>query len=498
MTPEHFDVIIVGAGLSGICAAYYLQTRCPAKRSTILEARHTLGGTWDLFRYPGVRSDSDMHTLGFSFRPWREPVAIADGPAILRYLHETAAAYGIDRRIRYGQRVRRASWSSAEARWTLEVERAPGGETVELTCDFVLVCGGYYDYAAGYMPSWPGMERYGGCVVHPQHWPAELDYSGKRVVVIGSGATAVTLVPALAEQAGHVTMLQRSPSYVVTAPAQDGGARWFQERLPAGLGASLARWRSILLGAWFYRLARRRPEATRKGILAAARYELGPDYDVETHFAPRYNPWDERLCVARDGDLFRAIRGGRASVVTDQIEAFTQCGIQLASGKELPADVVVVATGLRIMLLGGIELVVDGSTVDLATTLIYKGMMYSGVPNLASVFGYVNMSWTLKCELIAGYVCRLLNFMQRGGYAMCMPRRPVNVRGVAPLLELTSGYVRRAAHLMPRQGSGDPWRMHQNYGRDLLNLRFGRLNDGVMVFGSRAMSKSLMLATPGG
>jgi cation diffusion facilitator CzcD-associated flavoprotein CzcO len=483
MTLEHLDVVIVGAGLSGICAAYYLQTRCPARRYALLEARDALGGTWDLFRYPGVRSDSDMHTLGFSFRPWREPTTIADGAAILRYLRETAAAYGIDHQIRYGQRVRRASWSSDTALWTLDVEHVPTGAVMQRTCAFLLVCGGYYDYSAGHMPEWPGLEQYQGRLIHPQQWPAGFDYSGKRVTVIGSGATAVTLAPALAERAAHVTIVQRSPSYVVAAPAQDRDARWLHEHLPAGLGYPLARWRSIVLGWLFYRLARQRPQATRQEMLQAVRHELGPEYDIETHFAPRYDPWDERLCVARDGDLFAAIRAGRVSVVTEQIAAFTEHGIRLASGQELVAEVVVAATGLRIMLLGGIELVVDGNTVDLATTLIYKGMMYSDVPNLASVFGYINMSWTLKCELIAGCVCRLLNYMQRHGYDVCLPRPAADVRAVAPLLELRSGYVRRAEYRMPRQGARDPWRMHQNYWRDLLNLRFGRLDDGVMAFG---------------
>ena len=485
MTTEHLDVLIVGAGLSGISAAYYVQTRCPAKRYTILEARQALGGTWDLFRYPGVRSDSDMYTLGYSFRPWRNPQAIADGPAIRRYLRATAAAYGIDRQIRFGHRVRRATWSSTEALWTVEAERGPDHATVRFTCHFLYMCTGYYDYAQGYTPDWPGVAQFAGRLVHPQQWPADLDYAGKRVVVIGSGATAVTLVPALAQQAAHVTMLQRSPTYIVALPSQDAVANWLRRHLPARPAYTLARWKAILFGMYFYALARRQPAATKRAIVRLVRRHLGPDYDVATHFTPRYNPWDQRLCLVPDADLFAAINAGRASVVTDQIATFTATGLRLCSGADLPADVIVTATGLHLKLLGGMQLAVDGVPVDLAKTLSYKGMMYSDVPNLASAFGYTNASWTLKCELTAQYVCRLLHYMDRQGYHQCTPRRGDPTITEEPALNFTSGYVQRALATLPHQGSRPPWKLYQNYLLDFLTLRFGAVNDGTMEFRRR-------------
>lgn len=486
MTTEHVDVLIVGAGLSGVAAGYYLQSRRPTKQYVILEGRSEIGGTWDLFRYPGVRSDSDMYTLGYSFRPWEDTKAIADGPSILRYIRETAAHYGIDQRIRFGHQVRRATWSSAEGLWTVEAERqtdsAPVKEIVQFTCDFLYMCTGYYDYASGYTPEWPGRERFAGRIVHPQEWPEDLEYAGKRVVVIGSGATAVTLVPALAQRAAHVTMLQRSPTYIVARPSEDALASWLQRRLPAPLAHRLTRWKSILFGMYFYRLARRRPDATKRAILRMAREQLGPDYDVETHFSPRYNPWDQRLCLVPDADLFAAIKAGAASVVTDEIETFTETGIRLRSGDELPADVIVTATGLTMRLMSGVQLVVDGAPVDIGKTLSYRGMMYSGVPNLASAFGYTNASWTLKCELIAQYVCRLLNYMDRHGYTQCRPQRPDSAIGEEPSVNLTSGYVRRALDTLPCQGEKKPWKSYQNYALDLMSLRFNALDDGTMEF----------------
>ena len=482
MTPEHVDVLIIGAGLSGIAAAYHMQARCPTKRYAILEARDAIGGTWDLFRYPGIRSDSDMHTLGYSFRPWPEARAIADGPSILKYVRETARIYGIDQRIRFGHQARRASWSSADATWTVEAEQGPDKRVVRLTCGFLFICTGYYDYAGGYMPEWPGVERFGGRIVHPQQWPGDLDYAGKRVVVIGSGATAVTLVPALAERAAHVTMLQRSPSYVLALPARDALANWLRRRLPERLAYGLTRWKNVLQSMAFYTLSRRRPAAVKQMIVRMARERLGPDYDVETHFTPRYNPWDQRMCFVPDADLFQAIASGRASVVTDQIAAFGETGVRLRSGAELPADVVVTATGLVVRLIGGMQLTVDGAPVDLAKALSYKGMMFSDVPNLAMAFGYTNASWTLKCELTAAYVCRLLNYMDRRGYAQCAPRRRDPSIAEEPLLSFTSGYIQRALDTLPRQGSKRPWKLYQNYALDLLSLRFGRLNDGTMEF----------------
>lgn len=479
---EHVDVLIVGAGLSGIGTAYYLQTRCPQKRYVILEGRKAIGGTWDLFRFPGVRSDSDMYTLGYSFRPWRERKAIADGPAILKYLRETAAEFRIDQQIRFDHQVRRVTWSSRDALWTVEAVCGPDQKIVQMTCNFLCMCTGYYDYAEGYTPAWPGVDRFTGRMVHPQHWPDDLDYTGKQVVVIGSGATAVTLVPTMAEQAAHITMLQRSPTYIVARPAVDPIAQRLQKMLPHKAASRLARWKSILLGMYFYRLMRRRPEAAKQAIIRMAQKQLGPDYDVDTHFTPTYKPWDQRLCLVPDGDLFKAITSGKVSMVTDQIETFTKRGIRLCSGKDLAADVIVTATGLKMKLMSGVQLAVDEAPVDLAKTVSYKGMMYSDIPNLASVFGYTNASWTLKSELIAEYICRLLNYMDQHGAVQCTPRS--HDRDVAddPLLPLTSGYVQRAIHTLPRQGSHKPWRVYQNYVQDLFTFRFNPVDDGTMEF----------------
>jgi monooxygenase len=478
---EHVDVLVVGAGLSGIGAACQLRQKCPGKSFVILEGREALGGTWDLFRYPGVRSDSDMYTLGYRFRPWRDAKAIADGPAILNYIRETAAEFGVDKNIRYGHRVRRASWSSADAAWTVEAETGPEKTLVSFTCNFLYLCTGYYDYEGGYTPEWPGVERFGGRVVHPQKWPEDLDYAGKRVVVIGSGATAVTLVPSMAESAAHVTMLQRSPTYVASMPAEDKIANWLRRRLPDGAAYALTRWKNVLLGMFFYNLARRRPAVFKRMIAKGNRRQLGPDYDLR-HFTPQYNPWDQRLCLAPNADIFRAIRSGRASVVTDHVETFTETGLRLKSGEHLDADVIVTATGLVLKLMSGMQLVVDGKPVDLPKTMAYKGMMYSDVPNLAFAIGYTNASWTLKCDLTAEYVGRLLKHMDRHGYTYCTPR--VNDPEVKeePIIDFTSGYVRRALDTLPRQGSKTPWRLHQNYVRDLSMLRFGRVDDGVMEF----------------
>jgi monooxygenase len=482
-----FDVIIVGAGLSGIGVAYHLQRDCPRKSFVILEARGALGGTWDLFRYPGIRSDSDMHTLGYRFRPWRGEKAIADGPSILDYLNDTAREYGIDRKIRYHHTVKRAFWSSAEARWTIEVQ-GPDGKTLTYTCNFFQMCSGYYDYDGGYMPGWPGMERFRGEILHPQHWPENLDYAGKRVVVIGSGATAVTLVPAMAEKAVHVTMLQRSPTYIVARPAKDPIANWLYAKLPENLAHTLARWKHILLQMYFYNAARRKPDAAKKRIIELAQAELGSGSDIR-HFTPRYNPWDQRLCLVPDGDLFKAIRNGNASVVTDEIETFSETGLNLRSGNELPADIIVTATGLVMKLMGGMELVVDGRIVNAGTALSYKGMMLSDVPNFASTFGYTNASWTLKADLIAEYLCRILNKMDRGGYAYCTPRNTDPSMVPDATLPLSSGYMQRAKDTLPKQGSKRPWKLYQNYAKDVVALRFGSIDDGTLVF-SRGAAQS--------
>ena len=479
---EHVDVLIVGAGISGIGAGCHLQTRCPDKSYAILEGRADAGGTWDLFRYPGIRSDSDMYTLGYSFRPWTKPKAIADGPSILEYLKDTAKSYGVDKHIRFGHRVKSAAWSSQDARWTVEAERGAERVPVRLTCNFLFMCSGYYNYAEGYTPQFPGAERFAGRIVHPQKWTEDIDYANKRVVVIGSGATAVTIVPEMAKTAAHVTMLQRSPTYVISLPAEDFIANSLRRVLPVKLAYLLTRWKNVLFGMLFFQLSRRRPELIKKLIANGVRKALGPDYDIGAHFTPRYNPWDQRLCLVPNGDLFEAIKAGGVDVVTDQIETFTPRGIALRSGKQLDADLIVTATGLNLQLLGGVQVSVDGRDVDLAKTLNYKGMMFSDVPNMASSFGYTNASWTLKCDLTCEYVCRLLNHMQKHGYRQCMPRNVDPSLAEEPWIDFSSGYVQRSLHKLPKQGSKLPWKLHQNYAFDIMMLRYGRVDDGVMEF----------------
>ena len=476
--PQHVDVLIVGAGLSGIGAAWHLKHRCPGKSFLILESREAIGGTWDLFRYPGIRSDSDMHTLGYAFRPWTHPKAIAEGPVIREYIQDTAREGEIEPHVRFRTRVRSASWSSAEARWSVEAERTDSGETVRFTANWLHLCSGYYDYAEGHRPDFPGASDFAGRIVHPQFWPDDLDTAGKRVVVIGSGATAVTLVPALARDAGHVIMLQRSPTYIVSLPSADPIADTLRKLLPARLASRLVRAKNVGLQMLFYQLARRRPGATRDKIIDLIRKELGPDYDL-SHFTPRYKPWDQRLCLVPDADLFAAIRDGRASVVTDEIERFTPSGIELRSGAELPADLIITATGLKIQLLGNVAISIDGAPAEIPSRFSYKGLMFSDVPNLSYAFGYTNASWTLKADLTAGYLCRLLRHMDRRGARIAIPRRGAGVKE-APFVDFTSSYVQRSLRLLPKQGSVRPWRLHQNYVLDLLTLRFGRVEDGTM------------------
>ena len=477
---DHVDVIVVGAGLSGVGAVAHLQDRCPDLTWTVLEAREAMGGTWDLFRYPGVRSDSDMFTLGYAFRPWTQTTAIADGATIRRYIAETARERGIDRAVRFGHRVVAAEWSSATATWTVTAETAAGA--VELTCRFLFACTGYYRYERGYEPVLPGADRFAGTLVHPQHWPDDLDWAGRRVVVVGSGATAVTLVPALARTAAHVTMLQRSPSYVLSVPTRDPLARkLFGGRLPLRVAAAVVRARNIALVTMLYRLSRRRPALVRRRLLDAARAQLPPGYDVDRHFSPAYDPWDQRLCVVPSGDLFKAVRAGDASVVTDRIATLTEHGVALASGTELPADVVVTATGLSLQMLGGATLRVDGREVDLGTAVVYKGVLLSGVPNFALTFGYTNASWTLKADLAATYVCRLLNHMRAHRHAIVVPVDPPSDE-LAPLINLRSGYVARAADRLPRRGPGGPWQATNSYPRDLPVLRWGRIADRYLRF----------------
>ncbi len=482
MPLEHVDVLIIGAGLSGVGAACHLQVKCPGKTFAILEARDAIGGTWDLFRYPGIRSDSDMYTLGYRFRPWEEAKAIADGPSIRSYIRDTSRDNGIDPKIRFGHRVVRAEWATTQARWTVEAERTDTQETVRLTCSFLFGCTGYYRYDEGYTPAFEGTERFAGPIVHPQHWPEDLDYAGKRVVVIGSGATAVTLVPAMAERAAHVTMLQRSPSYVVTLPAEDPIANVLRRALPARLAYAIVRWKNVLLTTLFFQASRRRPRLIKALIRKGVERRLPQGYDVDKHFRPRYAPWDQRVCLVPDGDLFEAIGSGRASMVTDRIETFTEKGLELASGAELEADVIVTATGLNMLMLGGMEIVVDGREIVPSETVGYKGMMLSDVPNLAIALGYTNASWTLKCDLVSEHVCRLLRHMDDHGYRQCTPRRPDRSLATEPFLDLASGYVLRSIDALPKQGDRAPWRLHQNYARDILLLRHGALEDGAMEF----------------
>lgn len=482
---EHFNILIVGAGLSGIGAAARLKMECPQKSFVILEGRAAMGGTWDLFRYPGIRSDSDMFTLGYGFRPWSDPKAIADGADILKYIRETARDFKIDEKIRYSHRVNKAAWSSDDALWTIETQAGENKTDVGFTCNFLYLCTGYYDYESGYTPEWSGMNRFAGQIVHPQKWTDDIDYAGKRVVVVGSGATAVTLVPALAERAAHVTMLQRSPTYVVSRPSKDKTADRLRAIFPARAAYAVTRWKNVLLGTFFYNLARNRPSLVKRLIAKGVKKELGAGFDLK-HFTPSYNPWDQRLCLVPDSDLFRAIREGRATVITDYIETFTETGLQLKSGAHLDADIIVTATGLVLKLMAGLRLAVDGAPVDMSKTLAYKGTMYSDVPNLASAFGYTNASWTLKCDLTAEYVCRLLKYMEKNGYDFCTPRVNDSSVEAEPVLDFTSGYVQRSLDSLPRQGSKTPWRLHQNYVKDLSMLRYGRVDDGTMEFKTAA------------
>jgi monooxygenase len=482
MSAQHFDVLIVGAGLSGIGAGYHLQAQSPQKQYVILEGRGDLGGTWDLFRYPGIRSDSDMFTLGYSFRSWKAAKAIADGPSILAYLRETALEFGIDRHIRFNHRVQSASWSSRESRWTVDAVVGKEQRPVRYTCGFLYLCSGYYDYESGYAPAFVGSHDFQGRVIHPQHWPQDLDYRDKRVVVIGSGATAVTLVPAMADKAAHVTMLQRSPTYIASLPSEDPIARLIRKLLPVWAAHRAVRWKNILLSMFFYQLCRRAPELAKKLLHRGVAKALPPDFDIDTHFKPTYQPWDQRVCLVPDSDLFQAITAGRVSVVTDQIAHFTKHGILLKSGNELPADIIVTATGLKLLACGGIRLFVDGTLIEPGRTLTYKGLMLSNVPNCAICVGYTNASWTLRADLSSLFVCRLINHMERCDFKQCVPRNDDASVRTQPLLGLNSGYVQRGINFFPKQGSKAPWLVHQNYILDLLSIKFGAVDDGTLVF----------------
>src|ERR1700733_5250168 len=478
---ERLDMLIIGAGMSGIGAAWYLEHRLPGKTYAILENRESTGGTWDLFRYPGIRSDSDLHTYSYAFKSWTDEKSIAEGPAILNYIRETASENGIDQHIRLGHRVVRASWSSAQALWTVEAQCNDTGETVVFECSWLFGAAGYYRYEQGYMPDFEGVERFRGQLIHPQHWPADLDYSGKRVVVIGSGVTAVTLVPAMTERAAHVTMLQRSPSYVVSLPEKYPIAHLLQRVLPADRAYSVTRRKNVWMQRTFYELSQRRPGLVKWLLRKGLERSLPAGYDIDTHFTPEYGPWDQRLCAVPDGDLFAAISSGRASVVTDRTSTFTERGIMLESGAELEADVVITATGLDLQVLGGVELSVDGELVALPDQLIYKSAMISNLPNMAFVFGYTNASWTLKVDLVCDYICKLIAMMDRGGYASCVPVNTDPGMPTRPMLDFGAGYVQRAVDRFPRQGTG-AWEVKMSYREDLKRLRHGPLADGVLRF----------------
>jgi cation diffusion facilitator CzcD-associated flavoprotein CzcO len=484
MTDSHFDVLIIGAGVSGIGAACHLMRECPNRTFAIIERRQEIGGTWDLFRYPGIRSDSDMYTFGFDFRPWNDTKVLADGTSIREYVRDTAAENGVSSRIRYGLRVTAANWSTEAGRWTATAVRETTGETVTFTANFLLACTGYYDYDNPYRPEFPGEERFAGPIVHPQLWPHDLDYAGKKVLVIGSGATAVTLVPAMADDAAHVTMLQRSPTYVLSVPAQDKISGLLQRFLPESAVYRFGRMRNVGLQRGVYALAKRYPRFLRTLIVKGAGRELRGATELR-HFTPKYDPWDQRLCIVPDGDLFRTIREGKVSMVTDEIDTFTETGVKLRSGGHLDADLIITATGLNLQMLGGATLTVDGEPVAVNRSLTYKAVLLEGVPNAALVFGYINASWTLKADIAARYVCRLLNHMDANGYTTAVARARESDRDGESILDaLNSGYVRRAIDRLPRQGTNGPWRVTNNYRSDFRTLREGEIADGILRFGT--------------
>jgi cation diffusion facilitator CzcD-associated flavoprotein CzcO len=482
MSVNHVDVLIIGAGLSGIGAASHLEREAPNKSYAILESRGAMGGTWDLFRYPGIRSDSDMHTLGYSFKPWKHERAIADGPAILDYIRETAREYDVEKHIRYNHRATKISWDSSRALWTVSIEKH-GASAGSISCNFIYSCTGYYRYDKGYTPDFPDIEQFKGQVIHPQLWPEDLDYADKNVVVIGSGATAITVVPEMAKTAKHVTMLQRSPTYVVSRPGRDAFALRMDRWLPSRLAYLVTRWKNVSMQALIYQYSRRRPQKMKEFLLALTRRELSGKVDVDTHFNPKYNPWDQRLCLVPDSDLFRSLRRGTSSVVTDHIQRFTKTGIKLESGDLLKADIVVTATGLELLPMGGMEIEVDGKTMVLPDTLGYRGMMLSDIPNFVLAAGYTNASWTLKCDLTSEYVCRMLNHMDKKGFAYCVPRNRDPAMERVSFLDLASGYVDRSIDRFPKQGLKSPWKLYQNYLLDILSLRFGAMNDKELEYG---------------
>ena len=479
---KKIDVLVVGAGLSGIGAGYHLQKKCPETSFLILEGRENIGGTWDLFKYPGIRSDSDMYTLGYNFKPWKEQKAIADAPSILKYLNETVEEFNLKSKIRFGKYVKKARWSSESNQWTVDVEDKKTGKFSQILCSFIFMCSGYYSYKEGYTPHFEGKENFKGDIIHPQKWDPSFDYSNKKIVVIGSGATAVTIVPEMAKTAKHVTMLQRSPTYVVAAPEKDNLANKLRKYLPLKFTYWLIRWRNILRQQYYFRLCKKYPKGVKNAIIREVKKKLGNDFDVKTHFTPKYNPWDQRMCLVPDGDLFEQINQGKASVVTDHIKNFTENGILLKSGKELKADVIITATGLNLEMLSTVEFFIDNKSVDISKTVTYKGMMYSGIPNLASTFGYTNASWTLGADLTSEYVCRVINHMKRNNYGVVCPRPNIGIEADPDYLNLTSGYIKRSINIFPKQGKKAPWRNNQNYLIDIFQMKYGRIDDEEISF----------------
>ena len=479
---SHFNVVVVGAGISGIGAGYHLQKQCPNKSFVILEGRESFGGTWDLFRYPGIRSDSDMHTMGYRFKPWIDEKFIADGPSILNYLEETISENNLGNKIRYQHKVLTSSWSSSTSKWTLEVKNLTSGITESFTCNFLMMCGGYYNYDEGYSPHFENQEQFNGLIIHPQKWPDNLDYKNKKVVVIGSGATAVTIIPAMADQVEHITMLQRSPTYFMSAPDKDMIGNFFKKIFSQKTAYFLTRWKNILMGNYFYKQCVKNPEKVKEMLINGVKAHLGEDYDIDTHFTPKYKPWDERLCFVPNADMFEAMKSGKASVVTDHIDQFTETGIKLKSGEELTADIIIKATGLNLQFLNGIDVKVDNSQVNISEKLAYKGRMFNDIPNLACSFGYARASWTLGADLSSEYVCKLLNYMDKHGYDYCSPVIGKEVREEGTYLNLSSGYVKRAIDRMPKQGSREPWKGNQSYLSDVTELRWGSITNDDLHF----------------
>lgn len=479
---KKIDVLVVGAGLSGIGAGYHLQKKCPETSFLILEGRENIGGTWDLFKYPGIRSDSDMYTLGYNFKPWKEQKAIADAPSILKYLNETVEEFNLKSKIRFGKYVKKARWSSDSNQWTVDIEDKKTGKFSQILCSFIFMCSGYYSYKEGYTPHFEGKENFKGDIIHPQKWDTSFDYSNKKIVVIGSGATAVTIVPEMAKTAKHVTMLQRSPTYVVAAPEKDNLANKLRKYLPLKFTYWFIRWRNILRQQYYFRLCKKYPKGVKNVIIREVKKKLGNDFDVKTHFTPKYNPWDQRMCLVPDGDLFEQINQGKASVVTDHIKNFTENGLLLKSGKELKADVIITATGLNLEMLSTVEFFIDNKSVDISKTVTYKGMMYSGIPNLASTFGYTNASWTLGADLTSEYVCRVINHMKRNNYDVVCPKPNIGIEADPDYLNLTSGYIKRSLNIFPKQGKKAPWRNNQNYLIDIFQMKYGRIDDGEISF----------------